>query len=260
MIKRNLILIILIFFVFLLTGCLQKEVPEGTKKMVGLTIIESTRELENITNLPNLDDIPINGFILSDEYNEISFLGDALFDYKYEYSYLEGDIISPDSICAFINGYYYQSINTTTPILIYGIYKNIDSSYELILKNEITNIAGGSYFLNFSEEVVIKTYNYVLSYVININKTNAPSENVIREFNNKNQLIRSTIITADMLELTTTDNTDYIIVEEKSFDINGKEVVKRTLVTQETTKNYIIVKLLNTENAIKSTQIKILFP
>ena len=245
---------------FLLAGCLQNEVTEGTKKMIGLTIIESTSELENITNLTNLDDIPINGFILSDDYNEISFLGDSLFDFKYEYSYLEGDIISPDSICAFINGNYFQSIHITTPIFIYGIYKNINNTYELELKNEITNITGTTVLVNLSEEVVINTYNYVLSYVININKTNAPLENVIREFNSKNQLIRSTIITENTLEFTTMENTEYVIVEEKTTDIYDKESVKRTLITQESTKTYITVKLLNTENTIKSVQVKLIFP
>ncbi len=258
--KRNLMMIILVLLMFLLTGCLEKDVTEGTKKMIGLTIIESTNKLENITDLPNLDDIPINGFIISDEYNEISFLGDVLFDFKYEYSYLEGDIISPDSICAFVNGNYYQSIQATTPILVYGIYKTIDNTYELILKNEITNITGGSYFLNISEEVIIKTYNYVLSYVININKTNVPLENVIREFNSKNQLIRSTVITPDLLEITTLENTDYVIVEEKVLDVDDKETVKRTLITRDSTRNYVTVKLLDTENKIKSAQTKILFP
>ncbi len=260
MIKKKLMMIILGLCMFLLAGCLQNEVTEGTKKMIGLTIIESTSELENITNLTNLDDIPINGFILSDDYNEISFLGDSLFDFKYEYSYLEGDIISPDSICAFINGNYFQSIHITTPIFIYGIYKNINNTYELELKNEITNITGTTVLVNLSEEVVINTYNYVLSYVININKTNAPLENVIREFNSKNQLIRSTIITENTLEFTTMENTEYVIVEEKTTDIYDKESVKRTLITQESTKTYITVKLLNTENTIKSVQVKLIFP
>ena len=260
MIKKKLMMIILGLCMFLLAGCLQNEVTEGTKKMIGLTIIESTSELENITNLTNLDDIPINGFILSDDYNEISFLGDSLFDFKYEYSYLEGDIISPDSICAFINGNYFQSIHITTPIFIYGIYKNINNTYELELKNEITNITGTTVLVNLSEEVVINTYNYVLSYVINIKETNAPLENVIREFNSKNQLIRSTIITENTLEFTTMENTEYVIVEEKTTDIYDKESVKRTLITQESTKTYITVKLLNTENTIKSVQVKLIFP
>ncbi|HRT69057.1 MAG TPA: hypothetical protein P5173_02415 [Bacilli bacterium] len=258
--KQNLIMIILVLMMFLLAGCLEKNVTEGNKKMIGLTIIESTSKLEDLTDLPNLDGIPINGFIISDEYNEISFLGDVLFDFKYEYSYLEGDIISPDSICAFINGNYYQSIQTTTPIFVYAIYKTIDNTYELILKNEITNITGGSYHLGVSEEVIIKTYNYVLTYGISINKTNVPLENVIREFNSKNQLIRSTVISSDLLEITTLDNTEYVIVEEKVLDVNDKETVKRTLITRESTKNYITVKLLDADNKIKSAQTKILFP
>ncbi|HKM30398.1 MAG TPA: hypothetical protein VJZ51_06560 [Bacilli bacterium] len=260
MIKRHLIMIMLILSMFLLAGCLQREVTEGTKKMVGLTIIESTEELENIKNLSNLDDIPINGFILNDEYTIISFLGDALFDFKYEYSYLDGDIISPDSVCAFINGNYYQSINVTTPILIYGIYKNTDGTYELSLKNQITNISGGSYFLNKSEEVVIKTYNYVLSYIIKINKVDTPDDNVIREFNSRNQLIHSTIVTATMTEFTTLDNTEYVLVEEKVLDIHSQAVTKRTLINRDSTKNYITFKVLNAANEIKSVQVKVLFP
>ncbi|MDD3171825.1 MAG: hypothetical protein PHO86_05840 [Bacilli bacterium] len=253
---------IAIFFIIctalLLSGCVEKEIPEGTKKIVGLTIVESNNPLENLEGISSIDNIPITGFYLSDDYSEISFLGESLFDYKFEYSYLEGDIITPDSICAFIDGTYYQSKSTSLPIYVYEIYKNIDGTFELNLKNQITNMSGDN-VLNITNEVTINSYNYVLTYLIDITKLNTPLENVIRQFNDKNQLIKSTLITPDMTIVTTEESTEYIIIEEKSVDENDEEIVKRTLLTKDTVKKYYTFKILNDESKVKSILIRFEF-
>lgn len=254
--KKHCTLLILTFFIIFFYGCVNNNITEGTRKLIGITIIESTTPIENTTNIDSIKSIDINGFYLSDDYSEM-FSSGNIFNTKFEYSYLEGDIVTPDSLCVYYSSTYYQAQTITTPIYLYEIYKTNENKYELVLKDQITNMAGNQFY-NVTNEVTMNSYNYVLTYVINIEKYNTPVSNKVFEFNDNNELIKTREITLKDYNYYASANTAYLIIEERIKNENDEEEVIRTLLTVSSSKKYYTFKIFN-NNKINGIVTKFIF-
>ena len=262
--KKRFILIVILIFLFSLVGCGKKK--ESEKQLIGFTIYEKTNTIGQSQTFAKLSDIEINGVYASDDYSFVSIQGDSLFDVKTDTSKLQGDLITPDSICLFINANYYQSQNVNYKLFLYEIYRLVDGTYSVELRTDVnlSSEIGDSIIANYSSEAIKNELNYVFTYKINFQKIETPKSIVVKEFDVNNQLLSQTELTQNDNEYKVSNDCAYVIIEENTYylDIDETEInkIEYTFLTANSQKKNYNFKQLNENNRVVNFQVNFLFP
>ena len=261
--KKRLILVFVFLFVFTLVGCGKKKPSD--KQLIGFTIYEKSNTIGESQVFQKLNDIDINGVYTSDDYSFVSVKSDSLFDVKTDTSKLQGDLISPTSICLFITANYYQSQTVNYKLFLYEIYLLSDGTYSVELKTDIqlSSEVGDTNVANYSFESIKNDLNYVFTYKISFQKIAAPKNVIIKEFDESNQLINLSFVNIEENEYRASRECAYILVEEYTIFINENDeedrTIEYTLITPKSQKKSLNFRLLNENNRVINFQLSFLF-
>lgn len=245
-------------------GCGKKK--DSDKQLIGFTIFEKSNTIGESQIFDKLNDIDINGVYASDDYSFVSIKGESLFDVKTDTSKLQGDMITPDSICLFINANYYQAQSFNYKMFLYEIFLLNDGKYSVELKTDIqlSSEVGDTNVINFSSESYKGGLSYVFTYKISFQKIETPKEVIVKEFDENNQLIMSNIINQETNEYRVSKDCRYVIIEEKTFLITDENIEENntdyTFLTEKSQKKNYTFKTLNENNRIINFQVNFLFP
>lgn len=262
--KKKLFTLLILFVALFLFGCKNRE--DSDKQLIGFTIYEKTNTIgvEQIFN--NLNDIEINGVYASDDYSFVSVKDNSFFEVKTDLSRLQGDLITPDSICLFITCNYYQSQNVNYKLFLYEIYALSDGRYSVEYKDDIqlSSEIGDSILISHSNEAIKDELNYVFSYKISVSKIPTPHGVIVKEFDAENKVISETEISSETTNYMVSKDAAYVIVEEKNSIIGENDQVEEktlyTLLTDSSAKKSYSFKVLNENNRIINFELRFKFP
>lgn len=247
------IIIISIFMLSFFSSCNKKS---SDKQLIGFTIFEKTTPIGMSQKISSLDNIELNGFYTSSDYLETSFSGNSYFNAKVDYSKLPGDMISSDSICLFVNADYYQAQSVNYKLFLYDIYLLNDGTYQLEYRKdvELAQSIGSSEVFSVTYESRQSSANYVFTYKLTLKKIANPIETVVKEFGINNVLLREVKINENINEYLALENTEYMIITEKSnfLDENNTERtdINYIFLTRKSDKKTYVFKSINDNSRI----------
>ena len=264
--KKTYIFIFITFLISLLilSGC--KNKTDNEKQLIGFTLYEKTNPIGVSQTYKSLNEVEINGVYASDDYSYLSIQGDSFFDVKTDSSKLQGDLINKDSVCLFITSNYYQSQNVNYKLFLYEIFLLPNGKYSIEYKTDIqlSSEVGDLATINYKYESLKDDLNYVFTYRINIQKIATPTQVLIKEFNDKNEIINVKSVTSEANEYYISDSASYVLIEEYSILINEldeeEKMINYTLLTQTTPKKNYVFRMLNENNRVINFQVTFLFP
>lgn len=261
---KKIFLVITLLLSIYMVGCSNKNTSDE-KQLIGFTIFERTTQIGLMQKVDKLTDIT-NGFYASEDYSYTNFLGDSFFDVKVDYSKLPGDLITPDSVCLFVNANYYQAQSINYKLFLYEIYQLREGGYSIEYKDELqlSPLLDDVEVYTATYESIKDSLNYVFTYKINIQKIATPKAATIKEFNTRNTIINEVVVTTDLSEYVVSEDAAYVIIEEKNTYLNQDNEEKSdynyTLITKKSDKKTHGFKMLNNENRMISFQVSFSFP